>query len=111
MAEGVESTDWATWTALMDDPDNQRITFEVVERTDRVWEIKVTECLMAKTFREAGAADIGYAVQCSGDPALCRGFNPKIRQLRTKTLMQGDDCCNHRWVWEERSLGTRGGRD
>ena len=33
--------------------------------------------------------------------AMCRAFNPKIGMIRNKTLMQGDDCCNHRWVLEE----------
>ena len=27
-------------------------------------------------------------------------FNPKMRMIRTKTLMQGDDCCNNRYIIE-----------
>jgi len=68
-----------------------------VEDSETAHEIRVTECLWAKTFREAGAAAIGYAVVCHGDYAECQAFNPHIRMIRTKTLMQGDDCCNHRW--------------
>jgi len=47
-------------------------------------------------MRELNATDIGYAVICHGDYAYCQGFNPKIRLIRTKTLMQGDDCCEFR---------------
>ena len=74
---------------------------DIVETTDHAYEIRVSECLWAKTFRDLGAAGIGYAVICHADYAYCQGFNPKIRMIRTKTLMEGDDCCNHRWVWEE----------
>ena len=79
----------------------QRLTFEVVEDSEMAFEIKVTECIWATTFREANAQDIGYATVCHQDFAMCRAFNPKIGMIRSKTLMQGDDCCNHRWVWEE----------
>ncbi|MBM3748197.1 MAG: hypothetical protein FJW34_20635 [Acidobacteria bacterium] len=74
------------------------LTFEFVEDTAKAAEIKVTECLWAKTFREANAADIGYAAVCHGDFAYAPAFNPKMKMIRTKTLMQGHDCCNHRYV-------------
>jgi hypothetical protein len=74
------------------------LTFELVENTAKAAEIKVTECLWAKTFREANAADIGYAFVCHGDFAYAPAFNPKMKMIRTKTLMQGHDCCNHRYV-------------
>lgn len=76
------------------------ITSAIIEDTDRAIEQKVTECLWAKTYREAEAADLGYILWCYPDFALARAFNPKLKLIRTKTLMQGDDCCNHRWVWE-----------
>ncbi len=71
-----------------------------IEKTDKAAELRVTECLWAATFREAGAADIGYASICHPDFAAASAFNPKIRMTRTKTLMQGHECCNHRWVLE-----------
>jgi hypothetical protein len=77
------------------------LTLDVTEETDEALEIKVTECLWAKTFRANGAADIGYAAICHPDFAHAQGFNPKISMTRTKCLMQGDVCCNHRWAWEE----------
>lgn len=80
---------------------NHVLTFEIVEETPTTFEIEVTECLWAKPFREIGAADIGHALICHPDYALCQGFNPRITMQRTRTLMQGDDCCDHRWVWEK----------
>ncbi len=74
------------------------LTTEVVESSDSRHQIKITECLWAKTFRHADAADIGYATICYPDFAMAEGYNPKLKLLRTKTLMQGDDCCDHCWV-------------
>lgn len=76
------------------------LTFQIVEDTPRAFEVKVTECLWAKSYRDAKAADLGYVLSCYGDFAATKGFNPKMRMIRTKTLMQGNDCCNHRYVAE-----------
>lgn len=76
------------------------LTFDVVENTPKAVELKVTECLWAQTFRGADAGDLGYVLICDGDYASAEGFNPKMRMIRTKTLMQGHDCCNHRYVLE-----------
>jgi len=76
------------------------LTLQFVEDTPRAFEVKVTECLWAKTFRDANAADLGYVLSCYGDYASARGLHPKMRLIRTKTLMQGDAFCNHRYVIE-----------
>jgi hypothetical protein len=76
------------------------LTFQIVEDAPRAFEVKVTECLWAKTYRDANAADLGYVLSCYGDFASAKGFNPKMRMIRTKTLMQGDGFCNHRYVLE-----------
>jgi hypothetical protein len=76
------------------------LTYQIVEHTEKALEIKVTECLWAKTFRESDAGDIGYAMTCHADFAAAPAFNPKMKMVRTKTLMQGHDCCNHRWEME-----------
>jgi L-2-amino-thiazoline-4-carboxylic acid hydrolase len=76
------------------------LTLEIVEDTPQAFEVKVTKCLWAKTFREMGAAELGYSLICYRDYTECQGFNPKITMTRSKTLMQGDDYCNHRFIWE-----------
>lgn len=75
-------------------------TLETIEDSPQALELRVAECLYAKTFREMGAAKIGYSLICHRDYGDCQGFNPKITMMRSKTLMQGDDYCNHRFVWE-----------
>ncbi len=78
-----------------------RLTFQVVRQDENLFEIKYTECLWAKTFREANAADIGYAGICYGDYGITKSFNPKLQLDRNKTLMQGHDCCHFKWSMKD----------
>jgi hypothetical protein len=100
-AEKATDQNLKTYTAQFSNPDAYKntLTKEVVEDTDKAFELKVTECIWATTFLNAKAGDIGYAAVCWGDYAWAEGFNPKIKLVRDKTLMQGHDYCNHRYVW------------
>lgn len=80
---------------------NHVISYSVVEDTPKAFECKFTECLWAKTFLDAKNGDLGYAVICHGDFAYAEGYSDKLKLIRTKTLMQGDSYCNHRYVWSE----------
>ena len=102
LAKSLGKNDMASLVAFLKDNvlSNNAYTDEIVEETDQAFAANTTECLYAKTFREADAADIGYAAICHGDYAFTHAFNPKMKYTRTKTLMQGDDCCNHRQVLE-----------
>lgn len=95
--------DLATYTADFRNPNplfKHALTANVVEDTPTAVEWRITECLWAKTFRAADAADIGYACLCHTDFAAVPAFNPKMKMILTKTLMQGSDCCNPRYVME-----------
>ncbi len=70
---------------------------DVVEFSEDVCELNVTECLWADTFKRSDAADIGYAAVCFADYTSITAFNPDFEMVRDKTLMQGHDCCNHRY--------------
>lgn len=100
MIKNLPKKDLATLASFMTaNPIFKKVlTYEIVEESDKAFEIKVTECLWAKTFRDANALEIGYASICHPDFASARTYNPKIKMIRTKTLMQGHDCCNHRYV-------------
>jgi len=103
MAKNLPKRDLATFALNLKNPDplfKNALTVEILEDSANVFAVKVKECLWAKTFREADASDIGYAAICHGDFAMAKAFNPHLRLLRTKTLMQGHDHCDHRWVWE-----------
>ncbi len=74
---------------------------KVVDETDTAIEIRVSNCLWAKTFLEKNAGDLGYATICYGDYPKATYYNPKLKLQFTKTLMQGNDCCNHSYTWQK----------
>ena len=74
------------------------LTHEVVTDTEDVFELRVTECVNATVFREAGMdGEIGHAAVCNMDYHWPAAFNADFKMERSKTLMQGHDCCNHRY--------------
>jgi len=102
-AKKAGKNDLATFTQDFRKPNRfwqNVLTFQIIEDTPQAVEARVSECLWAKTFRDANAGDLGYILSCYADFASAEGFNPKMRMIRTKTLMQGDDCCNHRYIIE-----------
>jgi predicted ArsR family transcriptional regulator len=74
-------------------PWDKAMKYEVVEKSDKVLEIKYTECPVAKIYREMKAADIGYAIECSSGDAFAKAFNPKMKAQNPKNLMKGDSAC------------------
>lgn len=77
----------------------EALTHEVVVDTEDVFELRVTECLWATVFREAGMdGEIGHAAVCNMDYSWPTAFNSALKMERSKTLMRGQDCCNHRYI-------------
>jgi hypothetical protein len=77
------------------------VTVSFPEDSDQKLECRYTECLWAKTMKGLDAEDIGYLVCCHPDFAIAEVTHPKLRLERTKTLMQGDDYCNHTFLWRD----------
>lgn len=105
MAKDLPKRDMKAFAGLMQNwmstpPFDKAFTYEFTENTDTVLEMKVTECLPARIWREMNAADIGYALECSGDDAMTRAFNPKMKGVSLKNLMKGDNVCIGRTVLE-----------
>jgi len=64
-------------------------------------EMCCTFCPFAEMSISNGLKEIGYAKFCMSDYGIMRGFNEKIVFTRTKTIMQGDNCCNHHYLENE----------
>ena len=98
--ERLGKSDFKSYISIFRDPKMlASLTMEIIEDTDTVFEIRVTDCLAAESFLPYKAGDIGYAAVCWGDYNWASDFNPKIKLIRDKTLMQGHDCCNHKYIW------------
>jgi hypothetical protein len=77
------------------------LTHEVVEDTENAFGLRVTECVWASAYRDAGLdGEIGHAAVCNMDYYWPTAFNPSFKMERDRTLMQGHDHCNHRYVQE-----------
>ncbi len=82
-------------------PENRNLTTEVLEDTEKVWSIKITECLWASVWRDAGAAELGLAAVCAGDSPFARFINPKITMDLQGTIMEGKPFCILRYHFIE----------
>jgi hypothetical protein len=101
-AKNVTKKEFSAYFDFLRNPDRDWLhtcTHEILEDTDRVLQVRYTECIYADIFREENAHDIGYAAFCHGDFSIFSALDPRITLVRTKTLMQGDDCCDHRFIW------------
>ncbi|NIM06238.1 MAG: hypothetical protein GTN65_11635 [Armatimonadetes bacterium] len=65
-----------------------------LEDADRRQAYRFTRCMWAEIFTELDARDIGFWL-CEGDDPIASAFNAAIGFQRNKTLMEGDDCCDH----------------
>jgi hypothetical protein len=53
-----------------------------------------SRCMYAEIFRELGEPELGWVI-CARDAPWIRSYNAKLGFKRTKTLMEGDDVCDH----------------
>ena len=74
---------------------------EITEETSNSYRENTTSCIFAKVCRDLDAVDLGYVMFCATDFPLAQVWNPKLRLERTKTLMQGDDCCDFHYIWKD----------
>lgn len=99
-AQSSPDTDFQTFVQVFRPPNYATaLTHEVVEDTEKVFGLEVTECINADVLRSIGLdGEIGHAIVCNMDYYWPTAFNPAFKMERTKTLMQGDDVCNHRYI-------------
>ena len=72
-----------------------------MEKTDSRVQFKCTKCPTADRALRLGVGEQVYYFMCINDFAVAEGFNPNIGFTMTKTLMQGDDCCNHFYYYKD----------
>lgn len=70
---------------------------DVLEETSTTYHFDVTRCPYHDLYRELGLVELGVAMSCCRDAPHARGFNPRLRLARTKTLMEGDKVCDFRY--------------
>lgn len=77
------------------------LQMEILEQSSKKFYFHVTRCRYAEMYRELGIPDFGNLLSCGRDAALISGFNPQIKLIRTKTIMDGAPYCDFRYELEE----------
>ena len=65
-----------------------------IEKTGHGYQIRCTKCPHADAYLAIGRKDYGLLFKCDEDFAIYKAY-PDVVFRRTKTLMEGDDCCDH----------------
>jgi L-2-amino-thiazoline-4-carboxylic acid hydrolase len=78
--------------------EDDAIVISMLEESDKLLSFDVTRCRYVELYDRMGMRELGYCLSCSRDESFARGFNPRIRLLRTQTIMQGAPHCDFRFI-------------
>lgn len=74
----------------------QELGFEyTATETNEGIQMRITRCPYADVIESDDDRKWLYHLFCSGDPQIVEGFNPDMGFKRSKTLVEGDECCDH----------------
>ena len=75
---------------------------DVLEQTPTTYFFNVTRCPYYEKYRALGLEEFGVGFSCCRDEPFAKGFNPQLRLVRTKTIMEGSDHCDFRYYLEDK---------
>ena len=70
---------------------------EIIRQNDSELSFDVTYCGYVELYENLGIRELGFVLSCSRDFPFVEGFNPEIELRRTKTIMEGAECCDFRF--------------
>lgn len=70
---------------------------DVLEQTPTTYFFNVFGCPYYEKYRELGLDEFGVELSCCRDEPFARGFNPRLKLVRTQTIMEGADYCDFRY--------------
>ena len=70
---------------------------DVLEQTSTTYFFNVRRCPYYEKYRELGLDEFGVELSCCRDEPFARGFNPRLKLVRSKTIMEGADYCDFRY--------------
>ena len=71
---------------------------DVLEQTPTTYFFNVTRCPYYEKYRELGLEEFGVEFSCCRDKPFAKGLDPRLKLERTKTIMQGGDICDIRYL-------------
>jgi hypothetical protein len=76
------------------------LEIKMIKETEKELFFDVSYCGYVEIYEKLGVKKLGCILSCLRDYYFLEGFNPRITLKRTKTIMEGDDYCNFRYVEE-----------
>jgi len=70
---------------------------DIIEQTATTYFFDVRRCPYYEKYKEMGLDKYGVELSCCRDEPFARGLNPNLKLVRTKTIMEGADCCDFRY--------------
>lgn len=67
----------------------------VIERSEQHCLIHTKYCALANAAKDAGIEELIYQLHCCSDPFFVEGFNNELKCEVRKSLLHGDDYCEH----------------
>ena len=80
--------------------EDDAMTLHVLEETEQTFSFDVTRCRYAELYEKAAMKELGFCLSCRRDGPFTNGFNPRMKLLRTQTIMEGAPLCDFRFVLE-----------
>jgi fumarate reductase iron-sulfur subunit len=77
------------------------LEMDVLEQTPTTYFFNVTHCPYYDKYKELGLEEFGVGFSCCRDEPFARGFNPRLRLERTKTIMEGAEYCDFRYYLDD----------
>jgi hypothetical protein len=81
------------------DFERQNIVFDVVEETDRRFEIVIRRCLVFESFEELGVAELSQWM-CDIAFEYFSGYHPRMRYEKDRMIARGDGTCHEVFTWQ-----------
>ena len=86
---------------LWDTMPKEKFEYRKIKDTGAHLEFRVSRCRIAEAVRDLNEPELAYALVCAWDEGFCRGLNSNIKFTRTKTLIRGNEYCNHTYELEK----------
>jgi hypothetical protein len=80
--------------------EDDAVTLYIQEETESRLSFDITRCRYVELYERLGMKELGLCLSCSQDEAFARGFNPRIKLVRTQTIMGGAPFCDFRFTLE-----------
>ena len=77
------------------------LEMDVLEKSHTSFAFNVKRCRYAEMYKDLGFLELGKHLSCDRDFALIEGFNPRIKLIRTETIMEGAESCDFRYELQD----------